>query len=197
MSTEVRSAAGRGAQLGLWPETDSHSPTPGATLDGAHQGGVGARRRPRPVRQGGGGYLDGRTASELRGDARLRELAEIGLQAHWLAVADIVGYDGFIALWKRLSADPALRNDDNQIEIRLRPFKSYERYQRNRYIDTLVASGLKTRQINELLQVNLGERLSIRQLKRLKASSLERVMGEDQGAFPQSQTGAAPTVPSA
>lgn len=136
--------------------------------------GVGGRQAGQAAPAGGGGYLDGRTASELRADPRLRELHEIGLSATWLGIAQLLGYDLFVAFWRQLSADPALRDDDNQIEIRLRPIRSYERYQRNRYIDTLVASGLKPSQIRTMLKTDLGERLSPTQIRRLTAASRNR-----------------------
>lgn len=124
----------------------------------------------------------------------MRELAEIGLAAHWLAVAAIVGYDDFIAVWRRLSSDPALRDDDNQIELRLRPIRSFERYQRNRYIETLVASGWQHRQIHELLVRDLGERLSYRQVKRLAIESKTRLIAEKVNAFPPSTAPALATL---
>lgn len=178
MSSERRSVLTAADQLGLWPETDSRSPDSGAPIGGAHRGGVGGRRRPGSVRRGGGGYLDGRTPAELRADPRLRELAEIGLAAHWLAVASIVGYDAFIAMWRLLSSDPALRNDDSQIELYLRPFKSYERYQRNRYIDTLVMAGLRPSLILDMVRQDLGENLSHRHIRRLAARGRSQGIGE-------------------
>lgn len=163
MNDELRSARAAGAQLGLWPEVE---PPPWWVAPPPR---VGGRRRPGPARRGGGGYLDGRTPAELRADPRLRELAEIGLAGHWLEIARIVGYDHFIAVWRLLSADPALRNDDSQIELCLRPFRSYERYQRNRYIDTLVTAGLRPSLIIDMVRQDLGETLSPRHIRRLAA----------------------------
>ena len=141
----------------------------------AGPGGVVEGRRPaRHAPAGGGGYLNGCTTSELRQDIRLRELSEIGLSATWLGVARILGYDAFVAMWRQLSADPALRNDDDQIELRLRPFRSYERYQRNRYIDTLAAAGLKPSQIHEMVRTELGEKLSFRHIERLAKAARVR-----------------------
>lgn len=67
-----------------------------------------------------------------------------------------------------------LRNDDDQIELRLRPFRSYERYQRNRYIETLVAAGFKPAAIHTMIRAELGESLSYRQVKRLASSGRVR-----------------------
>ena len=89
-------------------------------------------------------------------------------------MARLLGYDAFVAMWRQLSSDPALRNDDDQIELRLRPFRSYERYQRNRYIDTLVAAGMRPSEIHALVHTELGEKLSYRHIKRLAAASRTR-----------------------
>lgn len=100
----------------------------------------------------------------------MRELAEIGLSATWLQVAELLGYDQFVAMWRLLSANAMLRNDDNQIELMLRPFRAFERYQRNRYIATLVQSGMKPSQIMGMVRADLGESLGYRQVKRLAAA---------------------------
>lgn len=177
MQPESRSESAAELTLDLFPELIP----PGMRRDGAPgtpgQGGVGARQRTRPVRQGGGGYLNGCTASELRADVRLRELAEIGLSATWLSVAQLLGYEQFVAMWRLLSADPALRNDDDQIELRLRPFRAFERYQRNRYIATLVQAGIKPSDIHAMVHKDLGEKLSYRHIKRLAAAGRARQFG--------------------
>lgn len=102
------------------------------------------------------------------------ELAEIGLSATWLSVAQLLGYDQFVAMWRLLSSDPGLRNDDDQIELRLRPFRAFERYQRNRYIATLVQAGIKPCEIHALVRADLGETLSYRHIKRLAAAGRDR-----------------------
>lgn len=109
-------------------------------------------------------------AGQYAGDARLAELIDIGLKACWLAVAKLVGYDAFVALWRRWSGDPSLRDRNGMIRLRLRTFRTYERYQRNRYIETLVAAGLKPSDISAALDKDLGEKLSDRHLKRLAAA---------------------------
>ena len=127
----------------------------------------------------------------LRGD----ELAEIGLAGHWLEIAQIVGYDHFIAIWRLLSADPALRNDDSQIELCLRPFRSYERYQRNRYIDTLVTAGLRPSLIIDMVRQDLGETLSPRHIRRLAARGrVHAGKDESQPASPPWRSGSPDTV---
>ncbi|MCV2349293.1 hypothetical protein [Paucibacter sp. Y2R2-4] len=103
-------------------------------------------------------------------DPRHAELVDIGLSASWLSVARLVGYDDFVALWRAWSSDPSLRDRNHQIELRLRSVRSFDRYQRNRYIETLVAAGLKPREIYAMIKTELGETLSYRHLKRLAAA---------------------------
>lgn len=171
MATEVRSGDAAALTLDLFPDHPAPPPPPSRP---AHGRGVGARQAPRQPQAGGGGYLNGCTASELRADVRLRELAEIGLSATWLSVAQQLGYDQFVSMWRLLSSDPGLRNDDDQIELRLRPFRAFERYQRNRYIATLVQSGIKPSEIHQMVRQDLGERLSYRHIKRLAAAGRAR-----------------------
>lgn len=115
----------------------------------------------------------------------MRELAEIGLAKHWLDVAAIVGYDAFIAIWRCLSGYHQLRDDSNQVALTLRPFRSYEKYQRNRYIETLAQAGLKPSQIMRAVETDLGEKMSQRWVTRLARRSGARIHGD--GAGSQSQ----------
>jgi hypothetical protein len=100
-------------------------------------------------------------------DPRIAELIDIGMPELWINVAHLIGYDDFVALWAAWSAEPSLRGRRNAIELRLRTIRSFEKYQRNRYIETLVSAGLKPSQIYTMLQTELGETMSFRHLKRL------------------------------
>lgn len=100
-------------------------------------------------------------------DPRIAELIDIGLPQLWIDVAHLLGYDDFVALWAAWSAEPSLRGRRNAIELRLRTIRAFEKYQRNRYIETLVAAGLRPSQIHTMLQNELGENMSFRHLKRL------------------------------
>jgi hypothetical protein len=174
-STQRRSDMGAGAQQDLFGFTGSESH---ATLSL----GVGDRQRLSTPRRGGGGYLNGRIPSELRErDPRLRELEDIGLAAHWLMVAREVGYDAFVAIWRALSALPQLRDDNGQVALTLRPIRAYERYQRNRYVESLVRLGFDSARIRRELQDGLGERLSKRHMNRLVAEYRRRHGTDDAG----------------
>ena len=169
MNDKSRSAAADEVTLPLWPELAPPPGTPPSTR------GVGGRQGGSGPRQGGGGYLNGRTPPEFRKDIRLRELSEIGLSKIWLDIAAAVGYDQFIGIWKNISSKPELRDDSNQVALTIRPFRAYERYQRNRYIDTLVAAGLRPSQVHEVVRHDLGENLTVSQITRLCAAARAKV----------------------
>jgi len=168
---EVRSDVIDDRTLDLFPD----DPRPVAPPPPAPGKGVGARQAAGRPGRGGGGYLNGRTSPEVQDDPRLREFAEIGLSATWLQVASLLGYDQFVAMWRLLSQDESLRSIHNQIVVKLRPFERYERYQRNRYIETLVLSGFSYREVDMILRKKLGERLSERQGRRLVARAKAKV----------------------
>lgn len=132
--------------------------------------GVGDRQGgARPGRRGGG-YLNECTPSELWEDAKFRELSDMGLPAFWLRVAREIGLDNFLTLWRMLDKEDSMRSDsDGMVQVQIRPFASYERYQRNRFIESLAAIGLSTQQIRQRVCVELGEELSDRHILRLAA----------------------------
>lgn len=107
-------------------------------------------------------------------DGRIAELAEIGLADLWTDVARLVGYQAFLDLWRRWSSIRSLRDTHSHIELRLRPVRAFQRYQRNRYIETLVAAGLRPSEIYQMLRQQLGEEMSFRHLKRLVAAGRVR-----------------------
>lgn len=79
----------------------------------------------------------------------------------------MIGVENFFAMWKYLSSRPELINDDNQIEIQMRRFASYLKYQRNRYIETLVRSGLRPTEVRQVIRRDLGENLTVRHVQKL------------------------------
>lgn len=159
---EKRSATPAGAQLD-W-------------VDLVHGQGVGARHSTVTAPPGGGGYLDECTPSQLWEEARLRELAEMGLPQVWLDVAREIGYDPFMRMWRVLDSAVELRSDsESMIEVQLRRFSSFQRYQRNRFIEALVNMGLSTTEIQNRVKRELGEELSVRHLVRLAARGRGRI----------------------
>lgn len=164
--TERRSSGGENAQLPL--QLGSTGP------------GVGARPADPAPAPGGGGYQDVCTVLDFEKkpteakktapqDPRLDELRHMGLSRAWLQVAEAIGVDAFLTMWRILDADPACWHNDSILRVRLRPYRSYLRYQRNRYIEALVIKGLKPDEIKRRLRQQLGESVSHRHITRLAA----------------------------
>lgn len=141
--------------------------------------GVGARQEEAPHPTVGGGYQDVCTGMKFekksttekidRRDPRLDDLRIMGLQRPWLLVAEEIGVDAMLAAWRILDADPSSSYDGTTLRVPLRSWRTYLRYQRNRYIDSLRNHGLAPQEIQKRLQRQLGERVSISHIKRLAA----------------------------
>lgn len=128
---------------------------------------LGARQDSPPPPAGGGGYLSTRGCTnsdfELPEDPRLADLRRIGLPRAWLMVAETVGVDAFLEVWRRLSSEDFgghIRRDTGGTRMpELRSYDSYLRYQRNRYIDALAARGLSAADVRRAVARNLREPL--------------------------------------
>ena len=96
-------------------------------------------------------------------DPRLDELSSMGLPRTWLQVAEAIGIDAFLQMWRILDADESL-HEDNMVQAHLRPYRSYLRFQRNRYIETLAALRVPCATIREMLKRQLGEEISERHI---------------------------------
>lgn len=140
-------------------------------------GGVGGRQAlPRPPR-GGGGYQNKCTvlnfdasAAEKKRDPRLEELREMGLQREWLDVADAIGVDEFLKVWRILDASSSAhsrKGEDGRLMIPIRAYGTYLRYQRNRYVEALSEMGYTPPEIRVKLKEQLCEHISIRHISRL------------------------------
>lgn len=130
--------------------------------------GVGGRQEGRACRCGGGGYQNIYPAlnfqpknGEKKRDPRLDELRRIGLPPVWLSVADAIGADAFLEMWRILDAKGKVTDGGSMIEAKLRPYRSYLRFQRNSYIKALKALGMNPQQIRKALEKQMSERLSI------------------------------------
>jgi hypothetical protein len=93
----------------------------------------------------------------------------MGMHSVWLRIAadQAVGLDAFLAMWKILDAEPSFRSDKGDLAIRMRSFRSYLRYQRNRYIEELCSAGLTPKDIQKAVRRHLCERMSIRNILRI------------------------------
>lgn len=137
-------------------------------------GGVGGRQaKPRPP-AGGGGYQNkctvlnfDPTAAEKMRDPRLEELREMGLQRIWLEVAEKIGVDAFLAVWRILDSDQTSIENSGRLMVPIRAYSTYMRYQRNRYVESLSEIGLTPPQIRQKLKEQLCEQISIRHISRL------------------------------
>ena len=141
--------------------------------------GVGARQGDLFPDAGGGGYLNGCTNSKLLEGAKLRELADMGLPDVWLRVADAIGYDNFLQLWRILETAAEhreIRRSENEsmIEVQLRRFTSFKRYQRNRWIEALASGGMPNAAIQQAVKHRLGEKLDRSHIRRLANSGRMR-----------------------
>jgi hypothetical protein len=169
--TENRTSSAGIEQLGLFDDW------PGAA-GGAHSGRVGARGAHHDGAGGGGGYLkicgpakSGDAVSPR--DPRLDELERVGLPRLWLSVAERVGFDAWMDVWRMLSADRSRERDEGGLRMpKLRDFDSYLRYQRNRYIEALARQGMEPSDIRKMVERNLGEHLDDSHVERLVRSAV-------------------------
>jgi hypothetical protein len=147
-------------------------------FEGAQAGRVGARQAGKASPRRGGGYrkICGEQNfcapdESAQADPRFAELARIGLPAAWRRIAERVGFDAWIDVWKMLSADDSLRHDGGQKMPKLRTFDAYLRYQRDRYIESLAQAGANDCQIQQALLRNIGETLDVSRINRLARKS--------------------------
>jgi len=137
-------------------------------------GGVGGRQAPSPPPDGGGGYQDictilnfGLAAAQKKRDPRLDELREMGLQRVWLVIAEDIGVDSFLKVWRILDSDQSSIGDDGRLLVPIRSYSTFLRYQRNRYIEALDNRGMKPTEIREKLNKQLCETISLRHISRI------------------------------
>lgn len=142
--------------------------------------GVGGRRGPAPAPAIRGGYPDNCNVFEFdvgvkkiaAGDPRLGELATMGLPDYWLQVAEYLGVDAFLGMWRILDANrdsiPASKcSGANSMAPTLRTYSNYLRFQKNRFVETLAAQGVEPREIQKRVETQLCETISIVHIRRL------------------------------
>lgn len=141
--------------------------------------GVGARQGDPASSPRGGEYLNNCNlqnfsnpapapdAEKKRRDPRFEELERIGIPAAWMRVAERVGFDVWLDIWRMLSEDASVRHDGGARLPKLRCFSSYSRYQRNRYIRSLAEQGMPPPVIQRALRDNLREHLDITNIVRI------------------------------
>ena len=102
-----------------------------------------------------------------RRDPRFEELERIGLPRVWLRIAERVGFDTWLDIWRILSDDESVRHDGGARLPKLRCYSAYSRYQRNRYIEALAAQGMPLGAIHRALLENLRESLDVTNIKKI------------------------------
>lgn len=137
--------------------------------------GVGGRQGDSVRPPGGGGYLDICTVlnfappgEQKKRDPRMEELKKMGLQQSWLRVAEEIGVDAFLRTWRILDGDPGNYGDSGRLKIPLRRYSSYLKFQRNRYIETLMQANCSAQEIRERLKRQLCEQISLRHISRIQ-----------------------------
>ncbi len=90
----------------------------------------------------------------------------MGLPRAWLDVARLSGPQLFLEIWRALDR-PELIENEGRLRMTMPRFRRYQRYQRNRYVQALAAEGHKWEEIRDLVERDLGERISRRHVVRL------------------------------
>lgn len=149
------------------------SGAPGAAGGDVAPGVGGRQANPIPPARGGGyqntcGVLNFRAADQKKRDPRLDELQRMGLQRVWLDVAEEIGVDAFLKVWRILDADKGESVAHfGRVMVAIRTYSNFLRYQRNRYIETLYAMSLTPQEIRDRVHRALGEKLSMTHLYRI------------------------------
>lgn len=106
-------------------------------------------------------------------DPRVAELRECGLSPLWIRIAEIVGFERFIALWSMLDrADPVL-DDRRRLYVPCIE-KTLLRHQRDRIISAMALAGMGPAEIQRLLgpmRANAG--ISLRTIERIHARAIQ------------------------
>lgn len=136
--------------------------------------GVGGRPESGTVPTEGGGYQDIYSvfaqSVEKKRDARLEELRDVGLSNVWVAIAETVGVDAFLEVWRVLD-DQVAQVNPGQREIYVPLFGSYMRFQRNRFIVSLGSQNVPHQEIKKMVKLYLCEDISSRHISRILAKA--------------------------
>ncbi|MTD32449.1 hypothetical protein [Paludibacterium denitrificans] len=92
----------------------------------------------------------------------------MGMHPCWQKVAAEIGMDAFLAMWRILDKEEQWHHIKGSLEIRLRHYSSYEKFQRNLYIKQLSEKGhLSPKEIHYRLCEGLCEKLELAHIKRI------------------------------
>jgi len=100
-------------------------------------------------------------------DPRVAELRGLRLSAAWLGVAELIGFDQFVAVWRLLTSSEAWMDERNRIS--LPSFRQYMRLQRNLMIKSMLADGFSSAEIRARVKSALGEDVGLSHLHKIVA----------------------------
>lgn len=133
--------------------------------------GVGGRHPDPATDPRGGGYPDvctepafGAAAGAAR-DPRLAELRRIGIRRTWVRIAEDVGFDHFMRIWRRLAEDPQVKDERGRVYVP--SITQFFRYQRNRLILSLAEEGKEAHEIHRVVADQLCEEVSEKHIQRI------------------------------
>jgi hypothetical protein len=147
--------------------------------------GVGGRQEQHHPPEGGGGYLDKCTEPEAplgtkknRDDPRLSDprfaaLLKIGMHPRWVNIAEKIGMDHFLVLWRALDSDATLSG--GSILLSMPRLSRFMRHQRNAMVLALYQGGRSAKEIQRKIRVDLCESLTVRHIDRLTSCSRRKV----------------------
>ncbi len=176
MSDLRRPAKGEGRErldavqaAGATPEKRS-SPPESARLPPLPAGAatpLGGRQPASGTTTQGGGYQN-----VCAPQTSVAELAAAGIGSAWLAVAERIGAEQFLAAWQVLDQHPAvLAHGEGCLRLSLRRFSAYRRVERNKRIEALVLAGKAKSEIAAMLVAEFGDCPSSRHMTRLIAAA--------------------------
>jgi hypothetical protein len=100
-------------------------------------------------------------------DPRLDELETMGLRRSLIEVAEKIGVDNFLLMWRTLDADQRYsHHNPSVLRIHVPRYQSYLRYHRNRYIESLFRAGFDAWEITDRVRRFLREEISVRNVLR-------------------------------
>ena len=82
----------------------------------------------------------------------------MGLGTVWVRVAEAIGYEAFLVVWRTISVNRDFMDKRNRVSIP--DIGLLHHYQRNLLVRELASQGLVTRQIQQEMLERTGERLS-------------------------------------
>lgn len=156
-------------------DNEKRSGTPGIAHPLPARPGVGGRQAQPDTTTRGGGYPNVCTAfkplhgglKKIARDPRLDELRQMGLHATWQKVAAEIGMDAFLAMWRIVDQEQQWHHPKGTLEIPLRHYASYLKFQRNQFIKDLHGRGLSEKQIQYRLGHAFGETIDPSHIKRI------------------------------